>query len=214
MITVTTLPTFPGCPTFGFTSEPMYLVKIVRREGGFERRDRKWAHPLHRYTSVPLGQRSQDDIEEVLHFWHALGGMSTMFRFKDWADYKSARLSDDITPADQPFTFIPGSPGGYQLIKQYAVGSLVQNREITKPKGDTIRVNNQAAVEQPSSAWTIEEDTGLLVPGGSFSGTPTSWGGEFYVPARFDSDLPIELTNHRIQSATFSLIEIRLESLT
>jgi hypothetical protein len=48
------------------------------------------------------------------------------------------------------------------------------------------------------------------VPNGNFDGTPTRWGGEFYVYVRFDSELAIELSNHRIQSVTFALAEIRI----
>jgi uncharacterized protein (TIGR02217 family) len=142
MITPDTTEIFPECPTFGYTVEPRYRVKIIEREGGYETRNRKWSRPLHRYTAVPMGQRPEKDIQSVLYFWHAVGGMTTGFRFKDWADYKSCPVQDDVTPLDQPFVFVPGSPGGYQLVKQYTVGSLTQTREIIKPKGDTIRARH------------------------------------------------------------------------
>lgn len=201
---------FPGCPSFGFTSGPRYKVKIIEREGGHERRTRKWSRPLHRYVAVPMGNRAEEEIQEILYFWHAMGGMTTGFRLKDHADYKSCKTHETPTPLDQPFVLEEDSPGGYQLVKTYLVGSLQQVREIYKPKGETIRVANELGVEQPDTAWTLDEGTGLLTPDESFDGTPTSWGGEFYVYARFDSELDIAISEQRIQQCDFSITEIRV----
>lgn len=201
---------FPACPSFGFTSGPRYKVKIIEREGGYERRTRKWSRPLHRYTSVPMGTRAEEDIQEVLYFWHAMGGPAEGFRLKDHADYKSCKTHQTPTPLDQPFILIEDSPGGYQLVKTYVVGTREQVREIYKPKGDTIRVANEVGVEQPDTAWTLDEGTGLLTLGETFAGVPTSWGGEFYVYARFDSELDIAIAERNIQACDFSLSEIRI----
>lgn len=201
---------FPGCPSFGFTSGPRYKVKIIEREGGHERRTRKWSRPLHRYTAVPMGNRIDEEIQEVLYFWHAVGGCTTGFRLKDHADYKSCKTHETPTPLDQPFIVIEESPGGYQLTKTYNVGSLEQVREIFKPKGDTIRVANELGVEQPESSWTLDEGTGLLTPGETFEGTPATWGGEFYVYVRFDSELDVTVSEQGIQHCDFAMTEIRV----
>lgn len=201
---------FPGCPSFGFTSGPRYKVKIIEREGGHERRTRKWSRPLHRYASVPMGNRADEEIQEILYFWHAMGGMATGFRLKDHADFKSCKTHQTPTPLDQPFILEEDSPSGYQLVKTYTVGSIEQVREIYKPKGDTIRVANELGEEQPESAWTLDEGTGLLTPDVSFDGTPSSWGGEFYTYVRFDSVLDIAVSEQRIQQCDFSMTEIRI----
>lgn len=207
MFTEDTTAIFPECPTFGFTSSPRYLVKIIEREGGYERRTRKWSRPLHRYTAVPFGQRPEADIQRILYFWHAVGGMATGFRFKDYADYKSSPLQDDVAPTDQPFVVVGET---YQLVKTYAFAGLEQVREIYKPKGDTIRVANELGVEQAADRWSLDEATGLLTPLVGFAGTPTTWGGEFYVYARFDSELEVEITQRRVQSCSVSMAEIRV----
>jgi len=208
VILADTAPLFPRCPTFGFTMQPDYLVKITQREGGFERRDRKWARPLHQYSTVPMVQQ-QADIEAVLNFWHVVGGRSTGFRFKDWADFTSGSIDNTPTALDQPFTFIPGSPGGYQMTKRYQVGSMVLDRFIYRPVGSTIRVANDAGVEQAASRWTVDESSGYLTPGAGFVGTPGTWGGEFTVYVRFNSDLQIQITDFKIQSVNFALQELR-----
>lgn len=213
MITPTTLPTFPGCPTFGFGAQPDLLVRHIQREGGYESSNRQWLHPLLKFEGTPLGPRPQADIETLLRFWRAIGGTSTRFRFKDWSDYKSCGLDEEPSAIDQPLQLVSGSPGGYQMIKQYVVVlaplDLTEDRIITRPKGDTILVANEAQQVQASSTYTVEEDTGLIVPGPGFVGTPTSWGGEFYVKCRFDGPFRVEIVNHEIQDLQVTICEVR-----
>ena len=208
MITPDTTPVFPECPTFGFTASPRYNVKIIEREGGFERRTRKWSRPLHRYTAVPFGERPERDVQRILYFWHAVGGMALGFRFKDYADFKSCQLHEEPAATDQPLVALEGS--GYQLTKAYDFAGLQQLREIFKPNGATIRIANEVGVEQAADRWTLDEATGVLTPNGLFAGTPAAWGGEFFVYARFDSELEIEITQRRVHSCSVSLAEIRV----
>jgi uncharacterized protein (TIGR02217 family) len=210
MITADTSPIFPACPTFGFTAEPEYLVKITAREGGYERIDRKWSRPLIKFTGVPLGDQPQREIEAVLTFWHAMGGFSTPFRFKDWTDYKSCAL--DATPAatDQPIVATTDSPPKLRLVKQYVVGTVIQQREILRPLGASILIANETGAVQPSSAWTLDESTGLLTVGGGFAGVPTAWGGEFFCWVRFNAQLNPAISNNLIQNVTVQLVEKRV----
>lgn len=210
MYTPDTSPIFPGCPTFGFSMKPRLLVKKTEMESGRVFRDRKWLQGLRMFEGVPLGNRPQADIEEVMQFFWAIAGESIVFRFKDWSDFKSCNLDDDPLPTDQPFTFVAGSPGGYRLAKLYTTAGLQEYRKITRPKADTIRVANELGVEQAASRWTLDEATGLLTPGGTFSGVPTTWGGEFYVPVAFDEGgTQFEITSHEVLSATVTLLEDR-----
>jgi uncharacterized protein (TIGR02217 family) len=200
---------FPACPTYGFNSLPNYLVKITSREGGFERRNRIWSRPLHKYSGTPFGNQFQDDVEAILNFWHAMGGMWSGFRFKDWIDYKSCGLSATPSRLDQPIVNSEeSSPATYRLIKQYVAGSMIQQREILRPLGSSILIANEVGALQTD--WSLNEATGLLTPGGSFSGTPTHWGGEFYVWCRFDSILNPTIADFKIQSLTVDLAEIRV----
>ena len=199
--------TFPACPTYGFSSLPNYLVKITAREGGFERRNRVWSRPLHKYSGSPFGDKPQIDIENILYFWHAMGGMSSGFRFKDWIDYKSCRRGETPLATDMPLALSGDSPASYRLVKQYIAGATIQEREIARPIGSSILVANE--LEAAQTDFTIDEATGLLTPGGSFAGTPTSWGGEFMVWCRFDSIFNPVISNFNIMSATCDLAEIR-----
>ena len=210
MILADSLETFPGCPTFGFAVEPRYLVRVTEREGGYERRDRRWSRPLVYFNTVPSGDQAEDDIATILEFWHAMGGAAEAFRFKDWSDFKSCSPSGTPAALDQPIAYEAGSPGGYRLTKEYTVGSRTQVREIYKPAGASIAIANDSGVEQDPSTWTIDEGSGLVVPAGGFAGVPATWGGEFYVRARFVS-FELEVSGYKVQQVRMTLRELRPE---
>lgn len=192
-------PRFPGCPSFGYTSEPEYRVVITRRSSGIEKRNRAWSRPLVRITVTVT--RLEAEIQELLTWWHACGGMARGFRFKDYTDWKSCDVQFDPTVNDQPL-IETATPGIYQMVKRYQVGidenggPVYQDRYIYKPVSGTILL---------SSGGSVDYTTGL-VTGGS-GGT---WGGEFDVPVRFDSSFPISIENQRIESVTFALQELRI----
>lgn len=207
-IVTDTMPTFPECPGFGFTTEARYLVKAIEREGGQERVDRRWSRPLTFFTAVPTGNRDAEVLQNLLTFWHAVGGMSGSFRFKDWTDYKSCKTTETPTALDQPFEELTG--GEFQLVKQYVAGSLTQLREIYRPVGSTIVVANESGIEQTD--WELDESTGILTPGGGFSGSPGSWGGEFDLCCRFNTNFTLTVVDGKdIQSGSFTLRERRPE---
>lgn len=208
-ITADTTPSFPTCPAYGFRVDPFFLVKIIAREGGYELVDRKWSQPRRQFDGTPLGDRAQEDIEEVLIFWLAVGGMSGRFRFKDHTDYKSARLADEVTPLDQLLLALDTSPATYQLVKRYTVGALTHTRPIRRPIGSTVRISNEVGAEQ--SDWALDEATGIITPGGGFAGVPTAAGFEFDVLCRFNDSFSPQIVQHEIQSAEVSLIEVREE---
>lgn len=209
----TLTPVFPECPGYGFTAQPQYLVNIVRRDGGYERSDRRWSRPLNTYNAVPMGPRDEAVIQNILYFWHAMGGMATVFAFKDWTDYKSCPTWGTPAATDCPLVAVSLDSGtAYQLTKEYTVGALHGFREIYKPVGSTILVANADGDAQTD--WLVDQDTGLLKPGGSFVGTPTTWGGEFNIPVRFNSNLAAQIADKQMQSAEFSLCEKRLTEPT
>lgn len=206
-------PIFPQCPTYGFTKRADYSVTVIERASGVRTVNRNWYYPLHTFSAVPTGDQPQDDIHRVQRFWHAVGGQAGKFLFKDWTDYKSSvNLSDDVTATDQPLVQVTGSPSGYQLVKVYEDDefNFQQQRIIQKPKPGSIRIANELGVEQDASTFNVDTVTGVVTALVGFVGTPTFWGGEFYVPVMFESVPEIVMTDYQIQSTTFSLRELRL----
>jgi uncharacterized protein (TIGR02217 family) len=202
-------PRFPGCPSFGFTSEPMYVVEINERVSGIENRNRVWSRPRHVYTAT-LGPRVEADVQEALEYYHAVGGPAYGFRFKDNVDYLSCRVGVTATPLDQPVVEdVSGSPSFYRLLKEYTAGVLTQQREIYKPVEGTIMLADNGVLKTETTHYTIDYSTGIVTLLFSPVGDLT-WGGEFDVPVRFDSAFPVEIQNRRIQSASFTLKELKV----
>ena len=192
-------PRFPGCPSFGFTSDPEYRVVITRRASGVEKRNRAWSYPLAKLT-VTVGPRMEAEIQELLEFWHAVGGSAMGFRVKDYTDWKSCQVQLEPTALDQP-QVETSTPGVYQLMKRYQFGidengdPVTQDRPIYKPVTGTIVL---------SGSGTIDYTSGLV------DGTGGTWGGEFDLPCRFEPTFPIEVIDQRIESVSFALQELRM----
>lgn len=200
-------PRFPQCPSFGYRALPDYSVQINQRGTGREKRNAAWAEALRR-IEVTVGPRAEADVAELLEFWHAVGGREVGFRFKDWSDFKSCRAHEDVTPTDQPMGQTTGSPTLHRLVKVYAVGILTRNRRIEKPVQGTIRIADGGTEKTEGVDWSLDYATGVVTLNFAPVGALT-WGGEFDVPVRFDSDFPVELLDKEIQSVTVALQEIR-----
>lgn len=201
-------PVFPQCPSFGYSSRPLYSVAAIERASGVEDRNRNWQYPLHRF-SCTVGPRAEEDIAELLEFWHAVGGSAYGFRFNDGVDNKSCRINETISRLDCPLILdTSASPDAYQLVKRYTFGSRTQDRPIYKPIQGTILIADNGTLKTETTHYTIDYTTGLVTLLFTPVGTLT-WGGEFDVPVRFDSEFPVELIDKRIQSVSFELKELR-----
>lgn len=202
-------PRFPGCPRYGYVSEPMYSVTVVERASGVERRNRNWQYPRTRITlTVGPSEGGDPAIQELLRFWHAVGGNAIGFRVKDYADYKSCDVGETPASTDQPLVLQAGSPTVYQLIKRYTYGALSQDRPIYKPVNGTILLADNGTLKTENTHYTVDYTSGLVTLAFTPAGTLT-WGGEFDLPMRFDGPFPVELVSYRVQAVSFALIELR-----
>lgn len=203
-------PRFPACPRFGFMSEPMRSVTIITRKSGHERRNVNWAYPLQRITlTVGPSEGGDAAVQEIIEFWHAVGGETYGFRVKDYADYKSCYVGSTITSTDQPLGQNLDSPTEYQMLKRYTAGAMSSDRIVSKPVQGTILIADGGTLKTETADYSIDYTTGLVTLNFTPSGAMT-WGGEFDVPMRFDGPLPVEIVNLRQQSVSFSLTEIRI----
>jgi len=204
-------PRFPATPKFGLISEPDYSVTTITTSGGWETRNRNWLLPLLKVTvTVGPGPRADDEIQQLLEFWHAVGGSAIGFRYKDWIDYKSCRVSQTPASTDQPLVLLGTSPHyTYQITKRYAAGSQTQDRPIKKPVSGTILIADGGTLKTETTDYTIDYTTGIVTMLYTPAGAMT-WGGQFDVPVRFDSTFPAQQVEHGMQSVSFTLTEIRL----
>lgn len=207
-------PRFPGCPRFGYISEPIYSVTVIERASGIERRNRNWAYPLTRLT-ITVGPSEGGDpaVQELLRFYHAVGGSAIGFRVKDHADYKSCEVGGTPVATDCPMVLVEGvSPEVWQLTKRYTYGARYQDRQIFKPVSGTILVEDDGDPKEEGVDYTIDYATGRVTLAFVPSTAGPTWGGEFDIPCRFDGAFPVEIVNRRQQSVSFALREIRIQA--
>lgn len=200
-------PRFPGCPAFGYTSQPDFNVTVIRTSGGQEQRNSNWSRSLQVITVTVT--RQDEEIQELLYFWQAMGGAECGFRFKDFADYKSCMVHETPAATDQPLVLAEGSPERYQLTKRYTAGARSQDRDIFKPVQGTILIAANGVTLTEGADYNIDYTTGI-VDFVAFPASPLTWGGEFDTPVRFASDFPIELVSNRVESVQFILQELRI----
>jgi len=200
---------FPDNISRGARGGPERRTQIVELASGDEERNASWANSRRRYD-VAYGIRRADDLAEVVAFFEARNGRLYGFRFKDWADYKTALPSRAVSDEDQVIGTGTGAATTFQLVKTYTSGVGSWTRAITKPVAGSVRIALDA-VEQ-FAGWSVDTTTGVVnftaAPG---VGVVISAGFAFDVPVRFDSDtLDVTLELERLGSITsIPLIEIR-----
>lgn len=177
---------FPASLSFGALGGPERRTEIVTLANGHEERNSPWADARRRYDAG-LGLRSLDDLEALVAFFEARAGQLHGFRWKDWADHRSALPSRAIAATDQALGTGDGVRTDFALVKAYASGGQVYRRPIAKPVEGSVRVAVDGA--ELASGWTVDPTTGLV----SFAAPPASGavvtaGFEFDVPVRFDTD--------------------------
>lgn len=219
------LPTFIERPRFDLPRGWLYDVQaeddveIVRRGKERERRNLYSDRAITR-ISVTIPRDRVSDIA-LIRSWHRVARSRLIgFRVQDPSDYMTTQLGYAVdasdpqpTPLDQPLIEAEeGSGVRFQLYRQYAIGEgssfIARERPIYKPVASTIRVANELGDEQPPNRWTLDDTTGVLTVGVGFVGIPTTWGGQFDLPMRFDSPLPLRVEDFRIDETSFELIEL------
>lgn len=179
-------PRFPESISFGSAGGPTYNTAISRSKSGRVITNENWAYPLHRYN-VQHAIKKQSQVEQLLAFFHVVGGMGKGFRYKDWIDFKSCPVNSTPTHNDMVIGTGNGSLTSFQMTKTYVWGSYNRVRLIKKPVSGTILVGKAGVLQ--SSGFTVDYTTGII----TFTVAPTagqsiSWGGEFDVPCQFGTD--------------------------
>ncbi|SFP48793.1 DUF2460 domain-containing protein [Tranquillimonas alkanivorans] len=180
---------FPAGLSFGSMGGPERRTEVVTLANGFEERNAPWAHSRRRYDAG-LGMRSLGDIETLIAFFEARRGRLHGFRWKDWADFKSAAAAREVAPGDQVIAVGDGVSRVFRLAKTYRSGAAEYVRPIVKPvagsvvlavAGDPLREGAGLEVDVTTGAVTLD-----AVPP---AGAQITAGFEFDVPVRFDADL-------------------------
>jgi uncharacterized protein (TIGR02217 family) len=179
---------FPAALSFGSRGGPERRTEIVTLANGYEERNTPWVDARRRYDAG-VGLRSLDDVEALVAFFEARAGQLHGFRWKDWADYRSAPASRPLTGSDQSLGFGDGMRRGFMLRKGYASGAQVYWRPVVKPVAGSVLVALGGDPQVLGSQAELDAATGEI----SFAtppapGAEVTAGFEFDVPVRFDTD--------------------------
>jgi uncharacterized protein (TIGR02217 family) len=193
---------FPTVLSFGSIGGPERRTDVVTLASGFEERNTPWAHSRRRYDAG-VGLRSMDDIDTLIAFFEARRGQMFGFRWKDWADFKSCKPSEQVSAMDQVIGTGDGVVADFALRKAYVSGDTAYVRPVTKPVSETVIVALDGVAQVAGTDFSIDAATGdVSFFAAPASGVSVTAGFEFDVPVRFDTD--------RIQTsaATFQAGEV------
>ena len=203
---------FPADLSFGAVGGPERRTDIVTLANGFEERNTPWEHSRRRYDAG-MGLRSLDDLETLLAFFEARRGPLHSFRWKDWADWRSARPSAATTAFDQRLGFGDGVTTAFPLRKRYLSGEAEYLRPIQKPVQGTVIAAIAGDQKVEGEDFTVDTATGIV----TFAlppdiGALVTAGFEFDVPVRFDTDrIAVSLASFQAgEVPDVPVIEVRL----
>lgn len=189
--------TFPTTISYESAFSPTFRTAITKLPSGVEQRVSRRDRPLIRFD-VQISNKSMDDLAELRDFVILRRGSAYSFRVKDWSDFSTSidgRNADTFNGTDPANDDVEidtgtGSSRNVQLVKRYSDGVATNVvRNITKPVDGTILVAFDGVAKTEGVDWTLNYATGILTHSAP-SGQVVTWGGEFDVPARFDS--PVE----------------------
>jgi uncharacterized protein (TIGR02217 family) len=186
------------------TVEPEFSTAIVTTASGAEQRNSDWSNARLRFDAGP-GIRSEQQLQELIHFFRARRGAAIGFRFQDPLDNSSSSMTHEPGPADQLLGVGDGVRTAFPLAKHYGG----QERRISRPVAGSVRVS-VGGVERVSG-WTLGSFgvVHINVPPGA--GVEVRAGFRFDVPVRFAEDrLSISRATFEAgEAASVPLIEIR-----
>jgi len=214
--TILESPRFPEDISYGSSGGPSYNTDVITVNSGHETRNVNWAQARYAYN-VAFGIRTQEYLNGLVEFFHAVRGKAYGFRYKDWSDYTSSNTAD-ITDTDQQIGIGSSSDGydgtsNFQVIKNYSAGYL-QVRDITKIVPGTLIVSVANIPQILNTHYTVDNNTGMVsfisgqVP---LEDQIIKVGYEFDVPVRFDTDeLNINLEMYEHGTTDVPLLELRI----
>ncbi len=200
---------FPLSLSAGTSGGPCFATEVVTIDGGFERRNQKWAQPRRRYNAQ-AGVVTMREAALLTAFFHARAGRARGFRLRDASDCTSA--ADGLSAPDwrdQEIGIGDGVTTQFQLVKTYGNASVSFAREIKKPVAGSVRVGVDDT--EYTSGWSVDVTRGIV----SFAQAPASGvvikaGYRFDVPVRFDTDtLDLSFVGQSRAQGNVPLIEVR-----
>ena len=212
-------PRFPEDISYGSSGGPVFNTTIRIVDSGFEYSNINWDNAKRKYN-VATGVRTEENLYDLIQFFHLTRGKGHYYRYKDWMDYKSCAVNDAFAIDDQEFGLIEGVDGinsTFQLVKKYTLAgtTIVNNYLIRKPVISTLLVEVDGSAQTVGVDYTIvDADNGVITfqPGSiPANGLVLKWGGEFDIPSRFATDeLNVTMEFYEHLSTSVPIVEVRV----
>lgn len=187
-------PRFPDDISAGSVFGPGYNTSKASNQGGFEMSNANWSMPLYE-GDVGYQHLTQDQLDDLLAFFHRLQGMHDGFRFKNYSDYAASGAEG---------TVVQLTAETWQMYKTYTFGAATFSRKISKPIA--------GVVISGSGSYSYDLTTGIITDNSSPASAPSGWVGEFDCPVRFNTDkmLPQWITQEQYEWMSIPIVELRL----
>jgi uncharacterized protein (TIGR02217 family) len=164
---------------------PIFSTRVIESLSGHEQRSTEWADARMSFDAGP-GVRSETDIATLIAFFRARRGAARGFRFRDPFDNVSGAFGTEPSSADQPLGVGDGARTEFRLVKYYGEDEDAQQRFITRPVENTIRVALDG-VEQ-ETGWSRVGLGVIAFDTPPEAGVDVTAGFAFDVPVRFAED--------------------------
>jgi uncharacterized protein (TIGR02217 family) len=164
---------------------PIFSTRVIESVSGHEQRSTEWADARMSFDAGP-GVRSETDIATLIAFFRARRGAARGFRFRDPFDNVSGAFGTEPSSADQPLGVGDGARTEFRLVKYYGEDEDAQQRFITRPVENTIRVALDG-VEQ-ETGWSHVGLGVIAFDTPPEAGVDVTAGFAFDVPVRFAED--------------------------
>lgn len=202
----------PFVASYGYSRRMMYRTTVVQSMNGRTERNSHWSYPLHVF-GLPLQNRSQAQLDQIVQYFHAAGGAGHTFDFLDLSEDRTCALDTDPDDEDVTLGTATASQTDFQLIKTYTTGGRTQSRKITRPIAASVLIAVDGAPQTITTHYTIETGGIIRFVSGMTGGEVVTAGFRFYVPVAFASD-DVDITIHNygggfIGDAVVDLVEVR-----
>lgn len=169
---------------------PERRTDVVTLGSNRESRNARWAHSRRRYEAG-YGVKSLAQLAAVIEFFEERRGRLFGFRWRDRADFSSARSGGAVSASDQTLGVGDGARTQFQLLKTYGESFAPYARVIAKPVADSVRVAVSGVEKTRGVDFGVDASSGVVTFAPSAApptGAAVTVGFLFDVPARFDAD--------------------------
>lgn len=157
-----------------------FLVTNVAHQGGYETPNLDEPVALGRWNVARAIEKERQHATARRHLYRCRGNFHR-FLFKDWTDHAATRAGEDRGR-------LTGATTTWQMNKVYGASdtefAYVRPLHRIVPLSDQIWVSG--ALQTRGSAYTIDNDTGIVTSAGSWTAGTLEMACQFYVLCRYD----------------------------